>query len=454
MQCPFCRVELGNAGAPCPGCGRPHAAWVAWYLSQGWQALQAHQQPTAAQAFGEALRVTPPAEHVALAAFLPPDFLTWFAQSQPAVPVAAPAAPAPRPLGASASVAGPSARARVGRRSVDGDRPFLGLYFTVNDSPAQVLKVMDATTQDQLGRLLRSGNRTLSVYALLALGFSGFVLDSLLEFQSFVVGYAGLVCWAAALVLNRSIARQRAALLANSGPRSKIALPATFLSLVALVFLLVFIAQAAPEAAVFPAAALTLLLALLVGERSRRTRLGGLSPFDSRFDEARRIFAVLKDDLPRKYPLLGWLDLTGLSETKAARETLSDAGAPITFYRDEWLRLKLKLKDGNVLRLSAVESVRKKKGFMKRGRRRSKWKPGQTTAGHQLRISVLVNRERHQIRRPVSQQRLGEIWLDAELTNDDRLVVTAAAPERMSADTVLRLLKHAYDHVTPHRAAS
>ena len=384
----------------------------------------------ATQAFAEALRATPPAEHAALAPVLPPDFL---ARAAPRAPQA-------------------SARARAGRTPVLDGPAFIALYFTVNDTPAEVLKVMDLTTGQQLEALQR-GQRTLSVYVLLVLGLAGFALDYSADFQAFVFGYAGVVCWVAALVLNRARAGQRAALLANASARGWFVVPAVVLSLVALAFVMVGILKTDTDAALLPAGALTLLLVVLVRERSSRSRLGIGSPFDPRFEDARRLFATLKDDLPRKYPLLGWLDLTGLTEAKAANETLSDGGAPVTFYRDEWLRLKLKLKNGNVLRVSAIESVRKKKGFFKQGMSKRKWKPGSTNARHELRISILVDRERHQLKTPENQQLIGQSWVDAQLTRDDQLVVRAAAPERMSADDLLRLLKHAYDHVTPRTAA-
>ena len=128
-------------------------------------------------------------------------------------------------------------------------------------------------------------------------------------------------------------------------------------------------------------------------------------------------------------------------------------GAPLVFYRDEWLRLKLKLWDGNVLRLSAIESIRKKEGFWKRGSRKSKWKPGATTARHQLKISVVVDARTHVIRRPAQQQRLDRLWLEAEVATEDRLVLCAYADDRLNAQHLLGAMKLAYDHVMPRTSA-
>jgi hypothetical protein len=425
----------------------------------------------AQQAFAEAFRVTPPAEHAWLQRYLPatPPQPTAPVPLVPAAPGAVPLAPvavvvatatpaarrpAPAPVVPAAQVVPaavrrPRERARVTRGLVDkSNEARIGLYFTVNDAPAEVLKVMAATAEQQLAELALSSRRTGAVYALLVLGFLGFLADLVAGYQSFVFGYAGLVTWLAALVLNRSIARRRPAASASK-PRWGCLVPLLLLALVAVGFLVVSAFDGDEVVEVAAAAVITLMLAGLVRERTSRAKVPNASPFDDRFDDARQIFSVLKDDLPRGHPLLGWLDLTGLAPTKEVRESVSDGGAPITFYRDEWLRLKLKLVDGNVLRVSAIESVRKKAGIMKRGRRRSKWKPGATSARHQVRVSIVVNSATHVIRRPVAQQRLERLWIDTELLTDDRLVVTALASDRPSAQSLLGVLKLAYEHVSP-----
>jgi hypothetical protein len=347
------------------------------------------------------------------------------------------------------------ARRRVGRRAVNApNHAFVALYFSVNDRPANVLRVMELASERQREALRKSNRSLWGVYALLFLGWLGFLFDCVADFNSFVFGYFGLVCWLTALVLERSIVKGRAHLLVGGRQaRRWLVFLVLVLGLVALVVGVV--AMLSGEAVMQFAAAsiVALALALLARERSARARLDQQSPFDSRFDEARQVFAALKDDLPRKASLLGWLDLTGIDEPKLARRDKSPSGAPLLIYRDEWLRLKLKLWDGNILRLSAVESIRKKEGFWKRGARKSKWKAGVTSARHQLKISIVVDAKTHSIRRPEVSQQLERLSVETQISTDDRLVLTAFAEHRPNAQQLLGVMKLAYDHVTPRTAA-
>lgn len=348
-----------------------------------------------------------------------------------------------------------NARERVGRGEVLApDQAFVALYFSVNDSPGSVLRVMEAASERQRLALQQSNRALGGVFALLLLGFIGFLFDFEAGFESFVFGYFGLVCWLSALVLRRSVEKRRDHLLAGGARARKwLVIPAYVQLSVATVLAVVALFLDEPLLLLISTFVITFALATLVWERASRAKLALGSPFDSRFDEARQVFAALKDDLPRRYPLLGWLDLTGLSEPKLQRRDWSAGGAPLVFYRDEWLRLKLKLWDGNVMRVSAIESIRKKEGFWKRGTRRSKWKQGATSARHQLKISVVVDNRTHIIRRPAQQQRLDRLWLEAEVASEDRLVLSAYADDRLSAQHLLGAMKLAYDHVTPRTAA-
>lgn len=347
-----------------------------------------------------------------------------------------------------------SARKRVGRRAVDAPNyGFVALYFSVNDRPANVLRVM-ALASERQRQALRASNRSLwGVYALLFAGWLGFLFDCVADFDSFVFGYFGLVCWLSAIVLERSIVKGRAHLLVGGRhARRWLVILLLALGLVALCVGVVAMLENEAVVQLVAASFLGLLLAQLVRERSACARFDEQSPFDSRFDEARQVFAALKDDLPRRAPLLGWLDLTGIDEPKLARRDESRSGAPLLVYRDEWLRLKLKLWDGNILRLSAVQSIREKRGFWKRGARKSKWKPGLTTARHQLKISIVVDSGTHSIRRPAPMQRLERLWVETQLATEDRLVLSAFADHCPTAQHLLGVMKLAYDHVTPRTA--
>jgi hypothetical protein len=92
----------------------------------------------------------------------------------------------------------------------------------------------------------------------------------------------------------------------------------------------------------------------------------------SRMEVCREVAAALEHDaLPGK-PASGWLDLTGPRQgSKVCREGNAASGRHIRLYRDEWWRLTLPLRDGNRLRISAVERVKVKDAV----RRRRKTKP-------------------------------------------------------------------------------
>ena len=120
--------------------------------------------------------------------------------------------------------------------------------------------------------------------------------------------------------------------------------------------------------------------------------------FDPKFDVAKEVIETLKDDLSPKRTLVGWLDLTGFKQkSKELRRKKSVSGRPIVYYRDEWLRFKMNLYDGNVLRVTAMNKVKDREGFYKRSSSgKMKWKTGSTHPESMLNISVSINPERYQ----------------------------------------------------------
>jgi hypothetical protein len=124
----------------------------------------------------------------------------------------------------------------------------------------------------------------------------------------------------------------------------------------------------------------------------RRARAMQFPPL---YDTTREIIHTLRDDVNPKRTFFGHLDLTGSQlPDKLARES-SDAVNRVTqHYRDEWLSLKAKLYDGNMLRLSAVKQVKNRKGYWKRGTisGKRKWKPDKYKGSRQvLKVRLSVN---------------------------------------------------------------
>jgi len=184
----------------------------------------------------------------------------------------------------------------------------------------------------------------------------------------------------------------------------------------------------------------------------RRNRPTG-KEFGPQFDVARTIFETLKDDVSPKRTLIGWLDLTGMQqESKIVQQRTSSSGMPIAFYRDEWLRMKLPLYDGNVMRVSAIERMKARLGRWKTSRisGRQKWKPGGTVwARRELRVAVTVNRDVYVVLPFQEASRVGKFLVDAKQSDDGRMVLTALADQAVGSWDMLQVLRFAYDHLKP-----
>lgn len=91
--------------------------------------------------------------------------------------------------------------------------------------------------------------------------------------------------------------------------------------------------------------------------------------FSPRYTGAKEILYTLRDDLKPGSTFLGHLDLTGaMLDTKVARQSKDTQDRTTQYFRDEWLALKAKLYDGNILRLSAIQNSKKRKSYWKRSR--------------------------------------------------------------------------------------
>lgn len=124
--------------------------------------------------------------------------------------------------------------------------------------------------------------------------------------------------------------------------------------------------------------------------RRRRIR-NDLSPD---YETARAVIYTLRDDLDPERNLFGYLDLTGAEQpSKLFREGSNALGLAVAWYRNEWLNLKTKLYDGNMLRMSAVERVKVRKGYYKRSRisGKNKWKQPKYKQLQEFKVRLSVN---------------------------------------------------------------
>jgi len=118
---------------------------------------------------------------------------------------------------------------------------------------------------------------------------------------------------------------------------------------------------------VFTAGGLLLWIAAFIMARSLRK--SDSFDFSPRYKGTKEILHTLRDDLKPNSTFLGHLDLTGaMLKTKVAREAKDTQDRTTQYFRDEWLSLKAKLYDGNVLRVSAIQKSKKRKSYMKRSR--------------------------------------------------------------------------------------
>lgn len=203
----------------------------------------------------------------------------------------------------------------------------------------------------------------------------------------------------------------------------------------------------------FSLVALTLWAGAIFGLIWMR-RQGQAPQFGPRFDLARTIFDTLKDDISPKHTLVGWLDLTGAEqESKKSRQKNSQSGQPIFYYRDDWLRLKTRLYDGNILRLAVVDQVKARQGFWKRSRisGKNKWRGGSSEKQYELQFSVSLSPGAYEITSisiqpgaPIPNSRFVLQQVEA---SEGRLSLNAAASSDFDAWDVLNVMRFGYQHV-------
>lgn len=184
----------------------------------------------------------------------------------------------------------------------------------------------------------------------------------------------------------------------------------------------------------------------------RRSRPGG--PFPPHFAAAREVVHTLRDDPDPKRPLFGHLDLTGAQlPAKRFREGQNARGQAMEYYRDEWLSLKGKLYDGNMLRLSAIERVKVRKSYWKRSMSgKSKLKAAKVATGQQLKVRLSVNPKVYEITqnsRAVPGTRVGRYTLVEIDTTGGMVDLTAEyGAGNVGAADILSVLRVVYEHLS------
>ncbi len=174
--------------------------------------------------------------------------------------------------------------------------------------------------------------------------------------------------------------------------------------------------------------------------------------FPPRYANTKSILYTLRDDLRPGTTFLGHLDLTGVMlPSKVARETSDVQKRTTQYFRDEWLNLKAKLYDGNLLRLSAIQRVKQRKSYLKRSRISGKMKmkpPKLKGNDQQLKVRIVVNPEAYQIV-PSPNFRQGQNvgkYTIAQLDTEGGMInfVVSSPFEEVEPEHILNILHSAY----------
>lgn len=174
--------------------------------------------------------------------------------------------------------------------------------------------------------------------------------------------------------------------------------------------------------------------------------------FPPRYQEVRQMLFTLRDDLRRGSTFLGHLDLSGtMLPSKVAREAHDSQNRTTQYFRDEWLNLKAKLYDGNILRLSAIERIKQRKSYWKRGRvsGKMKLKPAKLKGiDQQLKVRIAVNPQVYEIvpnARFRAGRKIGHFTI-ATLNTQGGIIETVATSsiEEVKSENILEVLKSAY----------
>ena len=107
-------------------------------------------------------------------------------------------------------------------------------------------------------------------------------------------------------------------------------------------------------------------------------RKANLRKLPAGFDKARQVIYTLRDDIKPGSSFAGHVDLTGLNSPARSPARNEDLlGRTNRLYMDQWLNLKLKMYDGNILRARSSQAFATRMGYWKRGQisGKMKWKP-------------------------------------------------------------------------------
>jgi hypothetical protein len=179
---------------------------------------------------------------------------------------------------------------------------------------------------------------------------------------------------------------------------------------------------------------------LLIAGTTVRSKLARAAPPKKRFEATRQILHTLRDDTGRKGWVVGWLDLTSpRQKQKKVRTAYTTSGKRKEYYRDPWFRVRIKLADRNLLRLTLEDKIKVKMG-----------KRGFVTHVTQFSAKLVVNLDLYHPNpiSPTGSQSLANATVSAA---DGVLTVRAEGlkPDQLPVNSILEALKTLYSYLEP-----
>jgi len=185
---------------------------------------------------------------------------------------------------------------------------------------------------------------------------------------------------------------------------------------------------------------------------ARGLRKSDSKDFSPRYSGTKQILYTLRDDLKPNTTFLGHLDLTGaMLPAKVARQAKDSQNRTTQYFRDEWLALKAKLYDGNILRVSAIQRSKQRQPYTKRSRisGKMKLKPAKLKGTEQqLKLRIVVNPELYKIITSNHFRQganIGKYTITQLSTEGGIIDVIASSPfEEVESDQILSFIHFAY----------
>lgn len=159
----------------------------------------------------------------------------------------------------------------------------------------------------------------------------------------------------------------------------------------------------------------------------------------------------LRDDVAPGKRLSGWLDLTGWDQaSKRLKSQKNAAGTQVDLMRDEWLRLRVPLRDGNELRLACLDRVKVQRSRWRRNARgKLKQKPQRQQVLPSLEVALRVNGALYRtLPAPAEGLHLGQLTL-APPTVSANAISTVVRADNLTRDEGLGVVLSLYRQIEP-----